>query len=59
MATRLDLLKRDVELARDHVIRVAYQIAASHPVTSELKRACDRLDDAEHRVYEEEAAIAA
>jgi hypothetical protein len=58
MSTKLDLLKRDVEMAEKHIVRVAYQTAAARP-ESELKRACDLLDAALHRLYEEEAAIAA
>ena len=59
MPTKLDILKRDADLARDHIIRVAYETAAALPATHELKRACALLDGALHRLYQEEAAIAA
>ena len=56
MPTKLDVLKRDAELAKDHVVRKAYEAAVARP-NSELKRACDLYDTALHRLYVEKAAI--
>ena len=51
MTTKIDILKQDVELAKENVIRAAYETVAGCPrFPTELKRACALLDAALHPV---------
>lgn len=57
--TQLERRRRDLQWAQEHLCSVARDVAERHPEMILLVSAVAALDHAAHRLYEEEAAIAA